>query len=87
MFLTIICAPTIITLVDKNQDISIFLNLNEEEEENHVKKNFKEIKLYPTSDLTIFFRKIQNKKNVRFTSKNYISLYPKILTPPPEFVL
>tara|TARA_R110002049_G_scaffold80402_3_gene204460 strand:- start:444 stop:740 length:297 start_codon:yes stop_codon:yes gene_type:complete len=87
LFVGLISAPTIITLVDENQDISIFLNLSEEEEESHGKQAIKEIKVYPTTDLIVFFRKIQKKKNVRFTSKNYISLYPKILTPPPESVL
>lgn len=86
--MSMITAPTIITLVDENQDISIFLNLTEEEEEEkHSKETYKELKVYHNSDLNIFFRKIQKKKNVVFFSKNYVSEYLKITTPPPEFVL
>ena len=88
LFVGLISAPTIIALIDENQDISLFLNLSEEEEESSVKEGFKELKIPPTSsDLTIFFTKIQKRENVRFTSKSYISFHPKILTPPPEFVL
>lgn len=85
--MSMITAPTIITLVDENQDISIFLNLTEEEEEKHSKETYKELKVYHNSDLNIFFRKIQKKKNVVFFSKDYVSEYLKITTPPPEFVL
>ncbi|PHN98342.1 hypothetical protein CSC81_07595 [Tenacibaculum discolor] len=77
--------PSIITLVDKDQDITIFLNLSEEEENTkHVK--VAELKAHPNEDYTSFlYKKIQKKKNVSFLSKNYVSQYPKILTPPPEF--
>ena len=46
LFMSMIVAPTIITLIDQNQDISIFLNLTEEEEETHAKK---ELKVYTNS--------------------------------------
>ncbi|NVK09106.1 MAG: hypothetical protein HWD89_08615 [Tenacibaculum sp.] len=77
--------PSIIALVDKDQDITIFLNLSEEEENTkHVK--VAELKAHPNEDYTSFlYKKIQKKKNVSFLSKNYVSQYPKILTPPPEF--
>ena len=86
LFVGFIAAPTIISLVNENQDVSFFLSLNEEEE-NNVKKNFKEVKIYPTSYSTTFFKSIQKRKNIRFTSKNYVCEFPKILTPPPELVL
>lgn len=87
LFVSVISAPTIISFVDANQDISIFLNLNEEEEDNYESEAFKELKVYPHSYSTIFFRKIQKRQIVRFNSKKYISLFPKITTPPPKFVL
>ncbi|MDP2540312.1 MULTISPECIES: hypothetical protein [Tenacibaculum] len=85
LFAGIIVTPSIITLVDKDQDITIFLNLSEEEENTkHVK--VAELKAHPNEDYTSFlYKKIQKKKNVSFLSKNYVSQYPKILTPPPEF--
>lgn len=81
----IIVTPSVITLVDKDQDITIFLNLSEEEENTkHVKMG--ELKAHPNNYETSFlYKTIQKKKNVRFQSKNYVSQYPKILTPPPEF--
>ncbi|WP_273694659.1 hypothetical protein [Tenacibaculum sp.] len=85
LFAGIIVTPSIIALVDKDQDITIFLNLSEEEENTkHVK--VAELKAHPNEDYTSFlYKKIQKKKNVSFLSKNYVSQYPKILTPPPEF--
>lgn len=86
--MSMIVAPTIIILIDINQDITIFLDLNDEEEENNVKETtYKELKLHQNSDLNIFFKNIKKKVNVIFHSKNYVSQYLKITTPPPEFVL
>ncbi|WP_343328394.1 hypothetical protein [Polaribacter staleyi] len=87
LFVSVITAPTIISFVDENQDISIFLSLNEEEEDNYESETFKELKVYPHSSLQVFFRKIERREIVRFTSKDYTSLFPKITTPPPKFVL
>ncbi|CAM1358924.1 conserved hypothetical protein [Tenacibaculum sediminilitoris] len=85
LFTSIIVTPMILTLVDQDQDISFFLELNEEEENTkHIKID--ELKAHPNNNDTSFlFKTIQKKKNVRFQSKNYVSQYPKILTPPPEF--
>lgn len=83
--MSMIVAPTIITLIDKNQDTSIFLNVTEEEEENQAKKNTKEIKIYSAANSDIFFMKTQKIKNVIYLSKNYVSQFLKITTPPPEF--
>lgn len=87
LFIGVITAPTIISLVNEDQDISIFLSLNEEEEENCEIETFKEVKLCPSSYSIIFFKKIQKRETVRFTSKNYTSVFQKIITPPPKFVL
>ncbi|CAM1351103.1 conserved protein of unknown function [Tenacibaculum insulae] len=85
--MSMIVAPTIITLIDQDQDISIFLNLTEEEEENQAKKNTKEIKIYSATNSDIFFIKTQKIKNVIYLSKNYVSEFLKITTPPPEFAI
>jgi hypothetical protein len=87
LFIGVITAPTIISLVNENQDISIFLSLNEEEEENFEIETFKDVKICPNSYSKIFLKKIQKRKTVRFTSKDYTSVFPKITTPPPKFVL
>ncbi|MCL7762136.1 hypothetical protein MPF19_01825 [Polaribacter sp. Z014] len=86
LFIGVLTAPTIISLVDENQDISIFLSLNEEEEDSEEIKTFKELKVVPNIYLSVFFKKIQKREIVRFTSKNYTSLFPRKTTPPPQFV-
>lgn len=85
LFTSLIVAPTIISLVDNTQDITILLSLNEEEE-NNGKISLKDIKfkIHPTTLNSFLFNRIQKKKNVRFTTKNYVSEYPKLDTPPPE---
>ncbi|WP_255554295.1 MULTISPECIES: hypothetical protein [unclassified Tenacibaculum] len=88
LFAGIIIIPTVISLVDKNQDITIFLELNEEEE-NKSHKVLKVLDLKTSllaNNTSVFFNDVQKKKNVRFKSKNYISQHPKILTPPPELI-
>ena len=88
LFVGIIITPTVVSLIDKNQDITIFFELNEEEEN----KGQKVIKVFALKtqvneyNTSIFFKNIQKKKNVRFKSKTYISEFSKILTPPPELL-
>lgn len=88
LFSTLIIAPTVISFVDDTQDVAFFLDLNEEEE-NKGKEAAKdlEIKIYSTEhSLTFIQNGIQKKKNIRFLSKNYTSLYPKNTTPPPKLL-
>lgn len=86
LFVCVITTPTIISLLDINQNISLFSNLSEEEDCSEIEV-FKNIKIYPNSFSKTFFIKALETASVRFTSKKYTSLFPKIFTPPPEFVL
>ncbi|MGB0891861.1 MAG: hypothetical protein ACPGUU_05875 [Flavobacteriaceae bacterium] len=86
LFSILLITPTVITFIDSTQDVAIFLNINEEEE-NKKNNTIKEVKIYATSNLSMFFKINQKRKNVVFISKNYTSLHPKNTTPPPEFVL
>jgi len=87
IFSSVIITPGIMCLVDDDtQNISFFLDMNEEEENkgSESEKNL-EIKI----DLSKGFSDdpmggIQQKKNIIFKSKNYTSEYSKITTPPPE---
>jgi len=91
LFMSLLAAPTVITLTDASQDIAFFFDINEEEEENKGKEESKvdsKLKIYPSPFTASFLSShIQITKNVRFLSKNYVSQTPKITTPPPEFVL
>ncbi|WP_298779262.1 hypothetical protein [uncultured Polaribacter sp.] len=89
IFSNLIVAPTVISLVDCNHEISVLLDMNEEEEKGKGKESTKdlEIKIQQTEhNCSFLLREIQKNKNLRFLSKNYISKYPKIFTPPPEFI-
>lgn len=84
-------APTVISLTDISQDIAFFLDINEEEGEKKGKEESKidsKLKVYPNTFITSFlFNSIEVTKNVRFQSKDYVSHCPKIITPPPKFIL
>ncbi|MCG1035175.1 hypothetical protein [Polaribacter sargassicola] len=84
LFVCVVTTPTIISLLDKNQNVSFFLNLNEEDNnENEILKN---IKVYQNSYSKIFFSHFTEVVSIHFTSTKYSSLFPKIYTPPPEIL-
>jgi|TARA_B110000259_G_scaffold12184_1_gene13077 hypothetical protein len=89
--MSLLVAPTVITLTDTSQDIAFFFDINEEEEENKGKEESKvdsKLKIYSSTFSASFLSShVQITKNVRFLSKNYVSQTPKITTPPPEFIL
>ena len=91
LFMSLLVAPTVITLTDTSQDIAFFFDINEEEEENKGKEESKvdsKLKIYSSTFSASFLSShVQITKNVRFLSKNYVSQTPKITTPPPEFIL
>jgi len=81
----VITTPTVISLLDKKQNISFFLSLNEED--NNEIETIKNIKVYSGSYSNLFFNKSTTTVNIIFNSKEYTSLFPQIYTPPPEAVL
>ncbi|CAI8259678.1 MAG: Uncharacterised protein [Polaribacter sp. SA4-10] len=93
LFTIVLTAPSVISLMDETQEISIFLDLNEEEESNEGKNGEKsktdaEVKLLTASQNGVSdLNKIQEKRNIRFRSKYYFSEYSKIDTPPPKKIL
>lgn len=87
-----VITPTLILLSNPSQDIAFFIDINdEEEEENKGKEESKvdsKLKIYPPNFISsILFRDFENKKNMRLSSKNYISKFPKVSTPPPKMIL
>ena len=90
LFISILIIPTVILVTDPSQEISFFLDFNEEEEENKGKEESKtdsELKIntstYAKPFLSNHFTVL---KNIHFYSKMYVSEYPKITTPPPRFI-
>lgn len=91
LFAVLLSAPTVISLTDTSQGIAFFLNINEVEEENKGKEESKvdsKLKIYSNTLIALFLSSyIETAKNVRLQSKNYVSYCPKIVTPPPKFIL
>jgi hypothetical protein len=92
LFLILIVSPTVISLTDSDTSISIVLeDFGEEEKkgkESSESKLDSEFKIHPSSsNKSLHFSEYLKKTNVVFQSKNYISEYPKITTPPPKVML
>ena len=93
LFTILLVTPTIISLVDETQEVSIFFDLSEEEENNEGKegkesKKGADLKLFAsTQSLCGSLNSLQEKKNIRFRSKYYFLESSKIDTPPPKTAL
>ncbi len=85
LFVTFLSTPTIITLIEKNTDVSIFYSFSEEE----INKELKEIKAdlrhnqeFVFIDLSIFTTsKIISQNNI-----THDSVIEEIFSPPPEII-
>lgn len=90
LFLGLLTTPAILHVIDISKDLSFFLDINEEEEENKGKEESKadsKLKIYPTISATSYlYCPVKSSKNFLFQSENYISYCPKIITPPPPFL-
>ncbi|EAR13421.1 hypothetical protein PI23P_02967 [Polaribacter irgensii 23-P] len=92
LFISLVIAPTLILLSNPSQDIAYLIDLNEEEEEENkvqeISKGDSKLKIYPPNCISsILFSDFESKRNIRFNSKNYVSKYPQVSTPPPKTTL
>jgi hypothetical protein len=88
LFSILLITPSVISLIDDEQYIAFFLDMNEEEESKgkETPKDLK-IKIHPTGYFgALLLDRIQKKRNIRFQSKNYTSEYPKKTIRPPQFL-
>jgi len=84
VFISFLAAPTIISLIKNNTDVSIFYSINEEE----IQKDCKELKADLNLHSYVFFE-FNIVKNKIIISKNHIkhdSLAEEIFSPPPELI-
>ena len=84
IFTLFLAGPTIITCIDDSIDISLFYNVNEEENlhkeiAKHLEAKFLESNICPTN---VIFQ--ENLKHIAFYQRNYSSLTQENLSPPPE---
>ena len=85
LFISFLSAPTIISLIEKNTDISMFYNSNEEESH----KDYKEIKADLSHDYEFVFVKLSFNKTSKIISENlcrHDNVSEEIFSPPPELV-
>ena len=89
IFLSALMVPALISHIDALQEFAFFMDISEEEgEENKGKEESKvdsKLKICPQNFTTsILDNRLDLMKNIRFHSKNYLSRYPKVTTPPPQ---
>ncbi|OIQ17765.1 MAG: hypothetical protein BM549_12415 [Lacinutrix sp. MedPE-SW] len=82
LFLAIITAPSIITIIDDTADVSVFYSLSEEEEENAC---FKMVITKTTEDNNSFFNTLQS-ANLGYYYKTYPKPHLNFTAPPPDFI-
>lgn len=85
IFILFLATPTIVSVIDKDIDISYFFKLGEEE----TYSAFNEIKSIPTIysiPLVIDFEGIQKVKYSILKDRKVNSIKPKVFLPPPELM-
>lgn len=86
IFTVFIAAPTVISVVEQSYDVSIFFNVNEEE--NKVNETIKlfEIKLNETDKFQFSFLDIEKEKTYASYLKTYAPSTIECTSPPPEYI-
>ena len=85
LFVTFLSTPTIVTLIEKNTDVSVFYNFSEEE----IHKNCKEIKANLNGEVPLVFFDWSQQKNAKITFENlskHDNVFSSIFSPPPELI-
>lgn len=81
VFLTFIVTPTIVSILEKNADVSVFYNLSEEE---NAHKVFKEICAIPTSNEIFYFQPYYSSLIISENLSKHDKISGKIVIPPPD---
>lgn len=85
LFVTFLSTPTIVTLIERNTDVSLFYNFSEEE----IHKEIKEIKadLKQSFDYPLMVSKVlRNSKIISENLSRHDKISEEIFSPPPELV-
>lgn len=85
LFIAFLSTPTVVTLIEKATDISMFYNFSEEE----IHKDLKVIKEVIKQNNNFSFLEIENILKSKIISKNMLchdNVTEEIFSPPPEFV-
>ena len=84
IFMLSATAPTVVSLIDENSDISFLIDVNEEESNEKESSKDSEIKIVElnTTNLSLYGLELFGLMN--FYLKNYAKPYLNLLSPPPE---
>ncbi len=84
VFVTFLSTPTVVTLIEKNSDISMFYSFAEEE----IHKELKEVKAEVKQHFVYPFLELKIQTNTTIISENlsrHDNVSSEIISPPPEF--
>ncbi len=82
-FVFFLATPTIVSVIKKNMDISMFYSFNEEE----MHKDFKELKADLSTNYEVTFVNLSNTTTTKIISENlsrHDNVSEQIFSPPPE---
>lgn len=85
IFVAFLSTPTIVTLIEKNTDVSMFYNFAEEEHH----KDIKQIKADLNLGFDYPFIELRQDRDSKITSKNLLrhdNIAEEIFIPPPELI-
>lgn len=85
VFGSFIISPTIISIVEKNFDVSILFNINEEENNQKETSKTFDLKLSDSNTALSLFNAFSKSNLLGFYSKKYASISQENNSPPPEF--
>lgn len=88
IFALLFSGPTIISILDKDLDVSMFYSLAEEEEEENSKESVKLIsfELNAHNDISYVFSFSEIDNSFIFYLKTYSQLYLENVSPPPKSI-
>ncbi|MES2410824.1 MAG: hypothetical protein V4535_05200 [Bacteroidota bacterium] len=85
VFVTFLSTPTVVTLIEKNSDISMFYSFAEEE----IHKELKEVKAEVKQQFDYPFLELKIQTNTAIISENlsrHDNVAAEIFSPPPELI-
>ena len=86
IFTLFIVSPAILSVVEENFDISILLNVGEEENnQKEISKNF-DLKIPETKNYTFLFNSLEKKNLFDNLLKKYTNISLEYSSPPPKFM-
>lgn len=84
LFTLFISAPTVISLVEKSFDTSVFFNINEEENNSSETVKIFEVKLLGNQQYYLSLLDLEKEKSYTSYLKNYTPYVTECVSPPPE---